>query len=324
MRTSIFKRLGAPDSVITTLFLLALVLTLAPWFPDGIDFGVLQVPPMPTGTVLKITGPVLLALVIFMALPIWGPRPGLRFVKAEFADTETCALLTLKLLNTGPETALAHTVEVDVFAIHVLFPDRAMITYLEPSATYDLALPVRDVPYTVSVPVSHEIKKGDADAFTLRVVQDFSELDAIVELFQETLRAHSDVYRRDGETDTVIVPQGAERKAFPDFQAALSEGQAALLDQLGLTDMLPTQYIICDYATHFRLTLVYNENETLDLGEFIYLTRRHGGGPVRLDTAENRVAAARLRALGMLGAVMNLMAREVLEGAKAGDGRVEL
>jgi hypothetical protein len=74
---SLFKLVGLPDTFSSLLLVIALILSLAPYF-SGADFGVLKVPNFDDSfrKRLKVVGPALLILVIFMFLPIVPPpRP---------------------------------------------------------------------------------------------------------------------------------------------------------------------------------------------------------------------------------------------------------
>jgi SAM-dependent methyltransferase len=84
---STYKRLGVPDALINTIFVVIIILVLAPYV-EGVDFRVFKVPVFsaPMIALLRWIGPVLLAGYLVLFLPVWQlaseSKPGVQSAKA--------------------------------------------------------------------------------------------------------------------------------------------------------------------------------------------------------------------------------------------------
>jgi hypothetical protein len=98
------------------------------------------------------------------------PAGSLLLVDVEFVETGQFPKLDLKLRNTG-EVALIKQAVFNVRDVWEL-RDSLRPAALKASWNYDVELPVLGAPYSLAVPVSQSIKRGDADRFTFTLGND--------------------------------------------------------------------------------------------------------------------------------------------------------
>lgn len=131
---SFAQRIGLPESVQTSLLLLAIALTLAPWF-TGLTIGMLQLPKLDARRrrMWRIGGPLLLILTVALVFPVT-PRPiSLHLLAADVLENGN---IDVVISNTGNSVALLTSIELEVIRDHGI----ASRSMLATSATYYLSI----------------------------------------------------------------------------------------------------------------------------------------------------------------------------------------
>jgi hypothetical protein len=136
---SLADRLGLPHELMTTLILLAIVFSLAPYFA-GLTLGTLQVPRLRPRArrLLRILGPLGVAAAVALVVPIAALAPRatrLQLLAADFVDGN----VDVAIANAGPADGLVTGIELEVLA------DRGGIARPALAATARYRVPLDDV-----------------------------------------------------------------------------------------------------------------------------------------------------------------------------------
>lgn len=137
---SIAQWLGIPGEFLTSLLLIALVLTLAPYL-DGVTIGSLSIPRLlpRKRRLVKIAAPTMLGVLLLAGVPLQALRARhseLELLAADFTDR---GVIDVVVKNSGLSPALLSRIEVDVLRDY----RQLMRPALDSSATY--RIPIDDV-----------------------------------------------------------------------------------------------------------------------------------------------------------------------------------
>lgn len=193
---SIADLLGLPETVQTTLLLLALALALAP-FLSGLKIGGVEIPKLDPRRrrILRIAGPASVVVAIALVVPVPALRPSPASLRLLAADALENGDIDVAVGNPGASAALLTAIELQVDRESVV----AARPVLQTSATYRLPIGDLSAGQRRRLVIRHLVPAGATERFSIH---------------PETTRAatvHLSLFAADGSVLQTLVDLTAEQ-----------------------------------------------------------------------------------------------------------------